>query len=273
MSNVILPITFGLFYTFAYPWLSQLFYSYTLNRNKTLKTIKALVEDKTPITQEEAKSLKKENYERTEKILELEDKITSVRRDYDMKITTIENDTKDKITTELNSKHKRKIKELQQNYEKEYTEKEKTLEEKYQDTYSSIVEERDTLSKILKGNQTKNAKLIKENKELLQKIPKEFTSNETDEDKILRYFYESNYKPSKKSSALDDIVIHTKIARPKVQYIIKILINKNMNILSIYKSNRGYDVLEITDNGNVKLIKLNPLNNPKNPFDFKYYSI
>ena len=251
MFNAILPISFGLFYTFLYPWLSQLFYSYTLNRNKTLKTIKTQVEDNTPITQEEAKFLKKENYEKTEKILDLEDKVTSIRSDYDMKITTIESDTKNKITTELNKKHKKQIKELQKNYEKEHREKEKTLEEKYQNAYNSIVEERDNLASVLQSNQTKNTQLIKENKELLQKIPKESINKKTDEEKILRYFYESNYSKLVESDVLNNIVITTKIPRPKVQVILNKLIKEEI----LLKDNT-YDYIDITEKGNHILIKL-----------------
>jgi len=254
MYSFIMPILFGLFYTFLYPQISKFFYKYTLNRIKELKKFKQDIEEITPMLENEAKALKKENYQKTEKILELEDKITSIRSEYDMKITTIEDDITNKITTELNAKYKVKIKELKQKYGQEYQEKEKFLEATYQDTYEAIVEERDTLSQVLEKSQTKNIKLMKENKELLEKIPKVLTDNETDEDKILRFFYEENYKTSRESTALDAIVHLTKIPRPKVQQIIKNLID--MDMLSIDRSKRGPNLLEITDHGNRQLVRL-----------------
>ena len=252
MSNIVLPITFGLFYTFAYPWLSQLFYSYTLNRNKTLKTIKTQVEDKTPITQEEATSLKKENYERTEKILELEDKITTIRRDYDIKITTIEDDTKTKISHELNTKHQHEIKKLKQDYEKNIKETQKGLEEDYKDTYQELMKEKNTISEAFRTIETQNKSLIIENQKLKEKIPKEIIRHESDKDTILRYFYTSNYKPMPTESALDSIVNATEIARPKVNQIIDTL--KQDKVLEM-TNNMGYSALSISDIGNTFLVQ------------------
>ena len=250
--NIFLPILFGLFYTFLYPKASKVFYDYTLKRNKELKKLKQKSEEDTPILKEEAIALRKENYDKTEKILELENKITTIRSDYDMELTKIEDDTKTQITNELNSKHKIKLKELQQNYEKEYKEKAEVLEKRYQDAYSSIIEERDTLAKALTSNQTKNAQLIKENKELLKKIPKEFTGKETDKDKILRFFYESNYSGASESTTLDNIFKKTKIPRPKIQEIINDLVNNNILI----RPSKSYEPMTISDAGNKFLIKI-----------------
>jgi len=239
MSNIILPITFGLFYTFAYPWLSQLFYSYTLNRNKTLKTIKTQVEDKTPITEEEAKSLKKENYERTEKILELEDKIT-----------TIENDTKDKITTELNIKHKKEVAKLQKNYDNDIEKKLQEINADYQDAYQELSKEKSTLDKQFKQINDENNTLKLENENLRKQIPKKQDDEENDEDKVLRYFYEKNYKPIPFENALDSVVKETNLPRPKVSKIILDLIKKEI----CAKKQEG-SLLYITSYGNSYLVK------------------
>ena len=79
--NIWFPILFGLFYVFAYPWASKIFYEYTLERTKALKTIKQSIEDATPITQEEARQIRsditrlvKERDELSEKLVEAEAK-------------------------------------------------------------------------------------------------------------------------------------------------------------------------------------------------------
>ena len=191
MYNIILPILFGLFYTFIYPKISKYFYQYTLNRTKELKTIKKDIEDKTPITEEEAREYREQFILMSAEIQELRAQLSDAN----------------KLVLEKNTNKK----------------------------------EKENLQQVFLTNKSESK----------IDIPKE---QEDDKTKILRFFYESNYKPSKKSSALDDIVTHTKIPRPKVQQIIKLLIDTN--ILSTYKSNRGYDVLEITDNGNEQLIKI-----------------
>ncbi len=248
MYNVILPISFGLFYTFVYPWLSQLFYSYTLNRQKTLKTIKTKAEDQTPITQEEAKALKKENYDKTEILLELEDKIAKIRSDYDMRITTIEDDTKHKITTELNTLHQKKIKELKQDYEENIEKTKKALDEDYKGAYQELMEEKGALKDSLFKTESENKRLKAENEKLLVQIPKQTIHNETAKEKILRYFYESNYRGLIFQDALDSIVKKTNIARPKVSQVIDELMGEN-----ILKTDSGF--LKVTQEGNYYLVQ------------------
>lgn len=58
-NNFIFPILFGLFYVYVYPQISKKFYEYTLNRTKELKSIKQSIEDETPLTQAEAREIRK----------------------------------------------------------------------------------------------------------------------------------------------------------------------------------------------------------------------
>jgi len=285
MYNIILPITFGLFYTFVYPWISKKFYKFTLNRNKELKTIKKDIEDNTPITIEEAKSLKKENYDKTEKILVLEDKITAIRSDYNMKLTTIEDDTINKISNELNKKHQQKIKdiekklkqiheeqyqaliddckdsyqslskekkildtqikELKQTQEKQYA----VLSEEYKVAYQSLNKEKKVLDTQIKELLIKNKTLEKDNQRLLKLIPKKSTEKESEEDQVLRFFYESDYKPIDFQTALDNIVKETKIPRIRVNNIID-KFKKEEYLSNSFTGNH----LLITEKGNSLLV-------------------
>lgn len=58
-DNFIFPIIFGLFYVYGYPRISKEFYEYTLERTKELKAIKQSIEDETPLTQAEAREIRK----------------------------------------------------------------------------------------------------------------------------------------------------------------------------------------------------------------------
>jgi len=80
MSNAILPIIFGLFYTFIYPKISKYFYQYTLNRTKELKTIKKDIEDKTPITEEEAKEYREQFILMSAEIQELRTQLSNANK-------------------------------------------------------------------------------------------------------------------------------------------------------------------------------------------------
>ena len=76
--NFYFPILFGLFYTFMYPLISKYFYEFTLQRNEKLKKIKQYIIDKTPLTQEEARELRKYNNELITKNYQLERQISEL---------------------------------------------------------------------------------------------------------------------------------------------------------------------------------------------------
>ena len=261
--NIIAPILFGLFYTFIYPWFSKIFYSYTLSRRKKLKEIKTDIEDQTPITLEEAKVLKKENYEKTDKISELESKLISTRNDYDKKLATIEEDIRKKTISELTKKHENSINKLQQQYEKEKKELHTLLENQYKDAYNELSEESQEIKNLniqyskeiseyklqIEKLQTELKKLNEENNKLKQQIPKKTNKKESDKDKVLRFLYESNYKPKDESNVLDEIVNIIKIPRLRATQILKELEEEKI----IEKRNGSY--IYITNNGTDFLVK------------------
>ena len=92
--NIWIPILFGLFYTFIYPMASKKFYEYTLEKNKELKEIKQDIEDITPITQEEARTLRESITQLTENKYELEKKLIEIEDRYKKKIQ----EKKEKLT-------------------------------------------------------------------------------------------------------------------------------------------------------------------------------
>ena len=194
--NIWLPIAFGLFYTFLYPFASKKFYEYTLEKNKELKKIKQDIEDVTPVTQEEARTLRESITQLTENKFELEKKLIEVEDRYKKK------------TQEFNSK--------------------------------MIVPPTGHVSIL--------------NKEVTS-LPKIIKNKENDRTKILRFFYESNYKPVIEIQLLDSVVSQTKIARPKAKKIVDQLVQDDILLInsSQYEDEKYIDIAKI---GNELLIEM-----------------
>jgi len=190
--NIVLPILFGLFYTFLYPMASKKFYEHTLEKNKELKKIKQDIEDVTPVTQEEARTLRESITQLTENKYALEKKLI-----------------------ESEDRYKNKVKDIKK--------------EKY------IIPTSVRTSPINK-KETKITKVTK--------------PEEDDKTKILRFFYESNYKWAEIDELLDEIYKQLSIARPKIQSIIDKLIKDNLLKYDEYQQ------VVISDNGNKTLIEM-----------------
>jgi len=79
----------------------------------------------------------------------------------------------------------------------------------------------------------------------------ESQSNEDDEMKVLRFLYESNYKPVNERKFLDLVVADTNIARPKAKKIFDKLLQDG--VLSLGNSSLKY--IHITNNGNDLLLE------------------
>lgn len=187
VMNVWFPIAFGLFYVFAYPWASKIFYEYTLERTKGLKEIKQKIEDVTPITQEEARQ---------------------IRSDIE------------RLTTERD-KLREKVIQAETFYKEKYQKQKNDLPATDSSwTPASVTE-----------------------------IDDDQQPKEDDEKKVLRFFYESNYKPSYESTLLDNIVKVTGLARPKADKIYNDL--KKEDILKKRTDNK----VEITSIGNTILLE------------------
>ena len=72
----------------------------------------------------------------------------------------------------------------------------------------------------------------------------------SDKDKVLKFFYESNFKKSSEDNTLDSIVKSTNIRRPKIKIILNELISEKVLSKDTYKN------IDITDKGNIELIQL-----------------
>jgi len=75
---------------------------------------------------------------------------------------------------------------------------------------------------------------------------------ENDKKKVLRFFYESNYKTESESQVLDNIVQKTGIRRPKAQKVLDDLVEEK----TLSQSSDSYKYIEITQKGNSELIEL-----------------
>jgi len=87
------------------------------------------------------------------------------------------------------------------------------------------------------------------NKEVIKR-PKTIKLKEDDRTKILRFFYESNYKYAERDELLDEIFKRIEIARPKAQSIISKLLKENILQFDEYKQ------IIISDNGNKILLDM-----------------
>ena len=130
--NIFLPILFGLLYTYAYPWISKYFYQYTLNRTKELKTIKKDIEDKTPITEEEAREYREQFILMSAEIQELRaqlsdanklvlEKSTNKKEKEDLQQVFLTNKSESKTNIPQKQEEDDKTKILRYFYESNYT--------------------------------------------------------------------------------------------------------------------------------------------------------
>jgi len=93
--------------------------------------------------------------------------------------------------------------------------------------------------------------LTLERDELLEQLTSIEKKYEDDEMKVLRFLYESNYKPVNERKFLDLVVADTNIARPKAKKIFDKLLQDG--VLSLGNSSLKY--IHITNNGNDLLLE------------------
>lgn len=242
------PLAIALFYVFIYPWFALKFYNATLGYNKKSMAIKQRIEDETPITQERARELKREHYKLADERDQALDRLKEREKEHNVilqdALKPMQNEIEAHITAHnVSSK-------LIEALKAENESLSKSLE-----TLPAITAERDELKE-----RTKNIKYrlvtsdhptetaIAQPSDI--EIPKEVLQTEDDRRKILRFFYESNYKTIFEDSVLDLIVQKTKVHRPKAQKLLNELIANN--ILRRDSSAR----ISITTNGNETLIQM-----------------
>lgn len=236
--NIWFPIIFGLFYVFVYPLISERFYEYTLEKTKKLKKIKQKIEDETPITQEEARKIRKEI-----------DRLIEVRDDALNKLSRKEEEYKKKlepITEELYSS-KKSIEAL--------TSKNESLKHQLAQVNQFLSEKNDECESLKKKRGSKvnepedeaatRASNAKVSKEMLPK-PKN-----QDREQILEYLYHS-YETTSEINLLNAVINKTGMPRAKARKIINELVEEgilekdSINQVSITK-NGGETLVNIFD--------------------------
>ncbi|MDY0122462.1 MAG: hypothetical protein RBR54_11020 [Sulfurimonas sp.] len=237
--NIWFPLVFGLFYVFVYPWASEIFYEYTLKKTKKLKEIKQNIEDETPITQEEARSIR----EGIDRLREARDdalnKLRKKEEEYKLELESEINP----ITSELNTS-KKSIESL--------TSKNESLKHELSQVKQLLSEKSEECENIKKK---KESELDGSKDELVAKsvgtkVPKEtlFKPKEKDKEQILEYLYNS-YETTYEATLLDEITETTGMARAKARNIIDTLIEED-----ILEKN-SINQISITKNGGRKLVE------------------
>lgn len=241
------PLAIALFYVFVYPWFALKFYNATLWYNKKSMAIKQRIDDETPITQEKARELKRAHYKLEDERDQALDKLKERQKEHEevlqLALKPLQNEIESHITA-INASNK-----LIDALKVENESLKKSLE-----TLPIITAERDELKdqfdKMVYLDTSDHPTEIAFAQPSDIEIPKEVIQTEDDRTKILRFFYESNYKTIFEESVLDLIVQKTKIPRPKAQKLLNELIENN--ILRRDSSSR----ISITSNGNETLIQM-----------------
>jgi hypothetical protein len=144
--NLTTPLLYALLYTLIFPFFTLGFYYVTLWYKKNMSKIKQKMEDETPLTQEEANNIKKENLKLR---LEIDENIIQLdlsKKRYEDKIDKLA-----ELETTLNSNLEVKEKELIKLYDKKVDENISKLEDEI-NTINILVTDKNTLI----DNQTKN---------------------------------------------------------------------------------------------------------------------
>lgn len=247
--NVFEPILFGLFYVFVYPKISKEFYSYTLERTKELKKIKQDIEDETPIPQEEARKIREDitrlSDEKDDALIKLGKKEEEYKEKLKNAIQPLE--TKTASLSDRSIKAEQELQQLLKETESLNSELNQAnnmlnIKNTQCDELQQKVEE---LTHQLSAVGIVNATAVISGEQLGLNTPKE-----DDKAKILRFFYESNYKVKAQDDVLDQIVDITKMVRPKATVILNNLIKEG-----ILRADQ-YNNIFITDSGNQALLNL-----------------
>jgi phage host-nuclease inhibitor protein Gam len=236
--NVFEPILFGLFYVFVYPKISKEFYSYTLERTKELKKIKQDVEDETPLTVKESQDIRKEIDYLTIERDEIRNRLTKTEQYYEQKYFAEISSLKAE-----NESFKKSLEDLPT-----ITAERDELKERFGNIKRLDLKTLTVSDAFPEANSNQNDEEVIAMTPNVE-APKALVKQEDDRTKILRYFYEGNYKTTTETTAIDQIVNFTKLARPKAKLLVDSLVAEK--ILS-----KDGNYLKITNLGNKTLVEL-----------------
>lgn len=233
------PLYIALIYVFIYPALALIFYYATLWYNKQSMAIKQRIEDETPVTQEQARELKHEHY----KLADERDKALDKLKEKEKEHTEVLENALKPLQNEIEA-YKVAANVSNTMIDSLKVEKENMMQKHDAaiDTYNTAINELKKQISNMKPSSLVNAATK-------AKVTNEKIKQEDDRTKVLRFFYEGNYKTTTESTAIDQIINLTKLPRPKVKIIIDELINDRI-------LNKDNSYLRITDLGNRKLVEL-----------------
>ncbi|MDD5716967.1 MAG: hypothetical protein PHW64_04115 [Sulfuricurvum sp.] len=243
------PLYIALIYVFIYPALALIFYYATLWYNKQSMAIKQRIEDETPVTQEQARELKHEHYKLADERDKALDKLKEKEKEHtevlENALKPLQNEIEAyKVAANVSNTMIDSLKAEREDMIMQHD----TATNTYKKTISEL-EQQITNLKLPAYVVANDPVILKEPIKNIP-IPLASTPKEDDRTKILRFFYESNYKTKLRSNVLDAIVDTTKMARPKATIILADLIKENILLSD------QYDYISITDIGNKTLLNL-----------------
>lgn len=239
------PLYFALIYVFVYPAIGLVFYYVTLWYNKKSMKIKQQIEDETPITQEQAREIRREHYKLADERDQALEKLKESQKEHTQALANTLKPLQEQIESYYSTQ--KVSDELIQKLEAENESLKKSLE-----NLPAITAERDELKEKF-GNIKRvdlKTRTVSDAFSETDITKEEDVIVEDDRTKVLRYFYEGNYKTTTETTAIDQIVNFTKLARPKIKLIYDQLLSERI----LNKSDRGY--VSITDSGNKMLVEL-----------------
>ncbi|UTJ05849.1 hypothetical protein [Arcobacter roscoffensis] len=134
------PLYFALAYVFIFPLATALFYAVTLGYKALMNWIQQKIQDKTPLPQEQANTIREENIKLTLEHREVMEKIEKVQLEYSSKEKILISQFSEKEKT-LEENFSKKESQLEEKINSEVESKVKDLSDKLEKTYK-VIEDR-----------------------------------------------------------------------------------------------------------------------------------
>jgi hypothetical protein len=200
--DYLVPLYFGLFYTIIFPLISAMLYYITLQYKRLMNYIKQQIQDKTPLTQEEANKILKINLELE---IELNSKIVEIGK------------IKSNFETKIKDLASKEIM-LETRFNAELMEKTKSLS--------------DTNNKLLDDIKAKDKTIQEQSEKIvtLDNKPKSTKNNNLTDDelKLLKVIYDNNINEMQDYNYVNEIISKSDFKEIKIQALINSLIEKNI---------------------------------------------
>jgi len=202
------PLYFALVYVFLFPIATAVFYWITLMYKKLMNWIQQKIQDKTPMPQETANAILRNNRNLQKEVSEIEQEMTNIKRNYEIKEKKLEDSFETRIKERVEKEVKNKtqqINEDKKSIEKQFDKYKNDLTAKIdltneqQETIknlnnkiSHLTSEIESISKNYEVEKLMN-KQIRESNEKVSKAYKKFKDRFDEEEiLVLNAIYEGN---------------------------------------------------------------------------------